>query len=92
MQKKRFWRPRAFVISQAELRALRKRAGLTQPAAAKLLGVNEKTYQSWELRDVAAPKSAVIVLQIAAARRESILSGKRQEIFDLLDAPFDVSL
>jgi DNA-binding transcriptional regulator YiaG len=92
MQKKRFWRPRAFTVTPAELRELRKRAGLSQKAAATLLGVCFPTYTSWERKGVAAPKAAVIVLQIAAARRESILSGKRQEIFDLLDTPFDVSL
>lgn len=83
---------RPFLITHQELRAIRKRGGLTQRTAAKAVGVCHFTYKTWERGTVAAPKAAIIVLQVLAARREAIITGKRKDLLDFLGQPFDTSI
>ena len=83
---------RPFLITHQELRAIRKRGGLTQRTAAKAVGVCHFTYKCWERGVIAAPKAAITVLQVLAARRESIITGKRKDMLDFLGQPFDTSI
>ena len=83
---------RPFLITHQELRAIRKRGGLTQKTAAKAVGVSHPTYKAWERGAIAAPKAAITVLQVLAARREAIITGKRKDLLDFLGDPFDASM
>ena len=83
---------RPFLITHQELRAIRKRGGLTQKTAAKAVGVSHPTYKAWERGAIAAPKAAITVLQVLAAKRESIMAGKRKDMLDFLGQPFDTSI
>lgn len=83
---------RPTLISHQELRAIRKRAGLTQKTAAKAIGVSLSTYKDWERGLIAATKSGITVLQVLAAKREAVVTGRRKDMLDFLGQPFDVSL
>lgn len=80
------------IISGAELRSLRKRAGLSLKSAAASVGVGIQTLVDYESDRYAAPKPVVLLLQVLAAKRESIMAGKRKDMLDFLGQPFDTSI
>ena len=47
-------------VTPGQLRAARERAGLTQKEAAALCGVDERTYQRWELGEVKRLRSVYL--------------------------------
>ncbi|MEY9682770.1 Aca2/YdiL-like domain-containing protein [Bradyrhizobium elkanii] len=52
-----------------DLKATRKAAGLTQVAAAKMLGVSERTWRDWETGATAMPQAHRELFNIKARRR-----------------------
>jgi len=92
-----FTKPRAKqkrpqIISGAELRSLRKRAGLSLKAAATAMGVGVQTLVDYEAERYAAPKLVITMLQVLAAKRQAMITGRRKDMLDFLGQPFDVSL
>lgn len=84
--------PRAWLMPAAEFKALRKSTGLSQRVLCNTIGISRSTLQSYERGLQPAPKNVILLLRVLATKRESILSGKRQDILAYIDAPFDVSL
>ncbi len=52
-----------------DLKATRKAAGLTQVAAAELLGVSERTWRDWETGATAMPQAYRELFEIKARER-----------------------
>ena len=80
------------IITGAELRSVRKRAGLSLKKAAVAVGVGIQTLVDYEADRYAAPKPVILLLQVLAARREAIITGKRKDLLDFLGDPFDASM
>ena len=85
-------KPRQQLISPMELRALRKTTGLSIKKAAVAIGIGCRTLEAYELGEEHAPKSVILLLQVLAARRESIMTGKRKDMLDFLGQPFNTSI
>lgn len=79
-------------MTPQEFKALRKSTGLTQSAAAKAVGVCHNTIFVYEAGERPATKAVITLLQILAAKREALITGKKRDIMEYLDAPFDLSI
>lgn len=84
--------PRTEIMTAAEFRALRKSTGLHMGQAAVALGIGRRTMGSYELGEVPAPKLVITMLQVLAAKRQAMITGRRKDMLDFLGQPFDVSL
>jgi DNA-binding transcriptional regulator YiaG len=69
------WKPRPYATPE-EIAAMRKAAGLDQYKAADVFGISRRTVQKWESGDLFAPKWAVFIYKILAAKRQAILQGR----------------
>jgi DNA-binding transcriptional regulator YiaG len=85
-------KPRQQIITPRELAALRKSTGLSAKKAAVALGIGHRTMASYEIGEQHAPKSVVLLLQVLAAKRQALMTGKRKDMLDFINAPFDLSL
>jgi DNA-binding transcriptional regulator YiaG len=85
-------KPRQQLISPVELRALRKTTGLSIKNAAVALGIGYRTLEAYELGEVPAPKLVITMLQVLAAKRQAMITGRRKDMLDFLGQPFEVSL
>jgi DNA-binding transcriptional regulator YiaG len=85
-------KPRQELITPAELRALRKTTGLSIKRAAVALGIGYRTLEAYELGEVPAPKLVITMLQVLAAKRQAMITGRRKDMLDFLGQPFEVSL
>jgi DNA-binding transcriptional regulator YiaG len=85
-------KPRQQLISPGELRALRKTTGLSIKNAAVALGIGYRTLEAYELGEVPAPKLVITMLQVLAAKRQAMITGRRKDMLDFLGQPFEVSL
>lgn len=83
---------RPWIVPGTEIRSLRKRTGLSQIAAAKALGICTASLKNYEHGKYPAPKGVITLLQVLAAKRESLITGKRRDILEYIDATFDISL
>jgi len=62
----------AWRMTAAEIRQLREELGLSQAHAAKMLGVNDRTWRRWELSESEMPAPAVrllLVMHLPAVQR-----------------------
>lgn len=83
---------RARIIAPEDFKALRKSTGLSQGAAGKAIGLCRTAISMYERGLRPAPKYAITLLQILAAKREALITGKKRDIMEYFDAPFDLSL
>ena len=85
-------KPRQQLIAPMELRALRKTTGLSIRKAAVAIGIGCRTLEAYELGEEHAPKAVILLLQVLAAKRQALMTGKRKDMLDFINAPFDLSL
>ena len=56
------------------------------------MGVGVQTLVDYEAERYAAPKLVITMLQVLAAKRQAMITGRRKDMLDFLGQPFDVSL
>jgi len=67
--------PRATVVDEPDVRAIRKAADISQSQFAKLIGVNLRTLQNWEQRRTRPTGPARALLKIVASNPKSALEA-----------------
>lgn len=67
-------------MSGPEFKALRKMTGISQGAFSRLVGVSRPTVTNWEMGRRPAPKWAVIILRLLAAKRQAVITGQQSTL------------
>jgi hypothetical protein len=57
---------------------------LSLKAAATSVGIGVQTLVDYEADRYAAPKPVVLLLQVLAAKRQALITGKRKDMLDFL--------
>lgn len=70
---------RVFTITPIDVKAIRKRLGLSQEGFARLLGVSVSTVRNWE-QNRRQPRGAAQMLLLIAQRRPEVLLEVVQEV------------
>ena len=72
--------PRKVLATPEEIRDLRVAAGMSKTAVSRWLGVHFDTVRAWEAGRSVAPKMAIMLLKIAAAKRQALITGQKASI------------
>ena len=71
---------RAVLVAPEEVADLMKRTGMSGAALSRYLGVNRQTVNNWRYGLYPAPKMAILLLKILAAKRQALITGQKATI------------